>query len=373
MNLEELLRESLREQSATPPENLSRRTELERRIGRRRWARVAGRSGLAAAVAAVVVVGTAAGVVALRPSSPAAHSVAAGGPKPSASPSPSPSPPPLPEYSRGYHRTTDQRITLPGQGSLTLHVTPTNLDFRIGINCSAVRGQLVALAVNGHTVGTIVCGPETNLPGPPPPPLQLAGPDFNAHYDSWSDVGVRVGKPATFTITVGAEVEGRDGQEPSVGAPGASGDVFAGVYLPVPFDQYPFPTRPATLADLDAQRLFMMPDFGDSLGQLDSRSLAAPNGSYSATLTMPKFLDLTVCSVAPGRVRMLVDGQPADNTAFWDWDGSCYLGDAFASDAPEPPSLNLKNIHSGQKVTVTIITSDFTVPGWRVGFDQSAN
>jgi hypothetical protein len=85
---------------------------------------------------------------------------------------------------------------------------------------------------------------------------------------------------------------------------------------------------------------------------------------------MPKFLSMTFCSVAPGRVRFLVDGQQVDQADFWDWDGGCKLGSAIASDAPEPPDLTLQSVHSGQKVTVTIVTSDFAVPGWRVGFAQ---
>jgi hypothetical protein len=367
MNLEELLRESLEEHSATPPDNSTRRAEVQRRIARRRRTRI----GAPAAVVTVMVAGAAVGVVALRPDGSPPRTVVAGKPTPVASPTPS-QPPPIPEYSNGYHRIADQQLTLPGRRSLALTYTPTSLDFTIGLNCAGVPGQLLELAVNGHRVGTQDCGTASDFPrNMVPPDFQLAGPDMDAHYDSWSEAGVRVGERTTFTVTVGTEVPGRNGGEPSIGAPSASGVVYAGVYLPVPFDQYPFPPRPDTLADLDAQQLLGTGGFGHQLGLLDSRQRPAPNGSYSVTLTMPRFLDVDFCAVAPGRVRVLVNGQQIGQLEVWNWAGGCRLISGMASDAREPARLTLKNIHSGRKVTVTVVTSDFAVPGWRVGFDQS--
>jgi hypothetical protein len=373
--LEGQLRELLEEHSVLPPANPHRDTELRHRIGQRRRARIAG----LVAVAAVVVAGTTAGIAAL-PLGRSASQVTASATRPAAGASPAPSqappsqPPPesLPEYSNGYHRITAQQIALPGQGTLTVTYTPKTLDFMLGFNCAKVPGQLLALTVNRHSVGTRECGPAGVPRGMTQPDFWLTGADLAAHYGSWADVGVAVGRPATFVVTVGRLIQGKNGQDPTAGTPSTAGDVFAGVYLPVPFHEYPFPPRPSTLADLDTQRMFSeSSDIEHGLGLLDSRTLSSPNGSYSLTLTMPQFLNITFCAVAPGQVRFLVNGQRSDQTAFWDWDGSCYAGDAVASNAPEPPNLTLKNIHSGQKVTVTVVTTDFTVPGWRVGFEKS--
>ncbi|MFI7606327.1 hypothetical protein ACIBTV_14485 [Micromonospora sp. NPDC049366] len=372
---EERLRRMLAERSEEVPAEVNRLDVLHRRIARQRRVRAGG------AVAAVLVAATSVslGVAAVRPDRPvpppqAAASAPAPSPTVTASPTPTPADDPLPEYLRGHHRVLVRELTLPKRPTLTFTFTPDSADFMLGLECddrlATVTGRgpsdhLIEVTVNKRVIGTGDCSSST-MPGP-----ALVDAQMNGHYRKWSDIGVRVGKPVAVSVRVGKPVQKSDGELRPGDASKLAGVLTVGVYDPVPFEKFPLPDRPAQLVDLDAVEVAPgRGGFPDGLGRIDSRTEPSPNGRFEREVVMPLQLDIRICVVAPGRIRVLVDGKEVERQAFYDWTGECVAGSALAREYDLPPSFKV-SAKTGEKVRVTVIADSFTAPGWRVGFNRS--
>ncbi|MFC3505298.1 hypothetical protein ACFOOK_30650 [Micromonospora krabiensis] len=374
---EERLRRMLAERSEDVPAEGDRLDVLHRRIARQRRVRAGG------AVAAVLVAVTSVsmGVVAVRPDRPApppqaAVSAPAASPTASASPTPPPAEDPLPEYLRGHHRVLVRELTLPKRPTLTFTFTPDSADFMLGLRCDdrlaanarpGPADHLIEVTVNRRVIGTGDCSSST-VPGP-----ALVDAGMNAHYAKWSDIGVRVGKPVTVSVRVGKPVQKPDGEPHPGDASRLAGALTVGVYDPVPFEKFPLPTRPAQLVDLDTVEVGAGRGghgFPDGLGRIDSRTEPSPNGRFEREVVMPLQLDIHICAVAPGRIRVLVDGKEVERRAFYDWTGECAAGSALAREYDLPPSFKV-SAKTGEKVRVTVVADSFGVPGWRVGLVRS--
>ncbi|MCZ7440194.1 hypothetical protein O7598_27585 [Micromonospora sp. WMMC241] len=372
---EERLRRLLTAQSAEVPSGEDRLVVLHRRITRQRRVRAAG-------VAAAVVLASSAtsvGLVARQPadstpSPPASTSSASPAPTVTPGPAPTPAGELLPEYLRGHRRVLAREVVLPGQSTVTLTFTPDATDFRLGINCDdrlragAVPGRsdhLIQVAVGRKVVGTGDCG-SSMLPGP-----ALVDAGMNGHYAQWSELGIRAGKPVTIVVRIGKPVATDNADARPGAATHLAGALGVGVYTPVPFEQFPMPPRPPELVDLDtvAESATGNPGepFPNELGAIDARTAASPNGSYRLDLAMPLQLNIYVCAVAPGRIRVLVDGKEVERRAFYDWSGECGTGGALASEYDLPPRFKVP-VRTGKRVTVTVVADSFTVAGWQVGF-----
>ncbi|MEU1685537.1 hypothetical protein [Micromonospora sp. NPDC005707] len=376
---EERLRRLLTTQSAEIPTSVDRVGMLHRRIARQRRVRAVG-------VAAAVLVATTATSVGLvtrqpvgsTPSPLASMSSATPPPTGTASPAPPPAGELLPEYLRGHRRILAREMTLPRQPSITLTFTPDAADFQLGIKCDdrlaagSANGRpdhLIQVTVSKTVIGTADCG-SSLLPGP-----VLVDAGMNGHYRRWSDLGVRAGKPVTVTVKIGKPLAAHNADARPGDPTHLTGTMAVGVYTPVPFEQFPMPPRPAELVELDTVGKLATGNpgqpFPDQLGQLDARTAASPNGSHRLDLAMPLQLDIYICAVAPGRIRVLVDGKEVERRAFYDWTGECWTGGALASEYDLPPKFKVP-VRTGQRVTVTVIADSFTVPGWRVGLAPGA-
>ncbi|TYB35482.1 hypothetical protein FXF50_23945 [Micromonospora sp. AP08] len=376
---EERLRRLLTTQSAEIPTGVDRVGMLHRRIARQRRVRAA---GVAAAVL-LATTGTSVGLVTRQPAdstpSPmASMSSAAPAPTATASPVPPPADELLPEYLRGHRRILAREMTLPRQSSITFTFTPETADFQLGIRCDDRLGagsapgrsdHLIQVTVSKAVIGTGDCSSS------PQRDAMLVDAGMNGHYHRWSDLGVRAGKPVTVTVKIGKPLVA-DNRDPRPGDPShLTGTMAVGVYTPVPFEQFPIPPRPAELVDLDTAGELATGNpgqpFPDQLGQLDARTTASPNGSHQLDLAMPLQLDIFICAVAPGRIRVLVDGKEVERRAFYDWTGECWTGGALAAEYDLPPKFKVP-ARTGQRVTVTVTADSFTVPGWRVGLARGA-
>ncbi|MFI5835556.1 hypothetical protein ACIA5A_17955 [Micromonospora sp. NPDC051300] len=372
---EEHLRRLLTATSAEGPTGEDRLVVLHRRIARQRRVRAVG-------VAAAVVLASTATSVGLVVRQPADSTPSPLGSTSSTAPAPTVAPAPtptaagdlLPEYLRGHRRVLVREMVLPSRPTVTLTFTPDSADFRLGLNCDdrlragAVPGRpdhLIQVTVAGKVIGTGDCGSS----GAPGPALVDAG--MNGHYSRWSDLGVRAGKPVTVVVRIGKPLATPDADARPGAATHLAGAMAVGVYTPVPFESFPLPSRPAELVDLDtvAKSATGNPGepFPNELGEVDARTASSPNGSYRLDLAMPLQLDIVVCAVAPGRIRVLVDGKEVERRAFYDWSGECGTGGALASEYDLPPRFKVP-VHTGERVTVTVVTDSFTVAGWRVGF-----
>lgn len=382
MNVEEeRLRRLLTTQAAEIPTSHDRLVVVHRRIARQRRVRAV---GVAAAVL-VASTATSVGLVARQPTDstpPPLASRSSAAPPPVVTPSPAPTPAGelLPEYVRGHRRVLARETVLPGQPTITVTFTPTAADFQLGIGCDDRLGANAARGRSDHlirvTVGKTVIGTADCASSPLPGPL-LFDAGMNGLYQRWSDVGVRVGKPVTVVVKIGKPLTADEAADARPGAVTAqlTGTMAVGVYTPVPFEKFPMPPRPAELADLDtvAKSATGNPGrpFPNQLGEVDARTTASPNGHHRLDLTMPLQLDIFLCTVAPGRIRVLVDGREVERREFYGWTGECWAGDALASEYDLPARFKVP-ARTGQRVTVTVIADSFPVAGWLVGFAPGA-
>ncbi|MFG1673942.1 hypothetical protein [Micromonospora sp. NPDC049282] len=367
---EERLRRLLTTCSAEVPTTEDRLVVLHRRIARQRRVRAVGVAAAVVLASTVASVGLVARQPADPPPSPLA-SMSSAAPPTEVTPGPTPTSDGelLPEYFRGHRRVLARETVLPRNPTVTFTFTPDDVDFQLGIGCddrlgaNAANGRadhLIQVTVGRTVIGTTDCGS----------PTMLAEAEMNGHFRQWGDLGVRAGKPVTVTVKIGKPLATDDGEPRPGGAAHLAGTMAVGVYTPVPFESFPMPPRPAEPVDLDTVTKSATGNpgqpFPNELGEIDARTTASPNGSHRLDLAMPLQLNIYICAVAPGRIRVLVDGKEVERRAFYDWNGECWTGSALASEYDLPPRFKVP-ARTGQRVTVTIVADSFAVPGWRIG------
>ncbi len=143
------------------------------------------------------------------------------------------------------------------------------------------------------------------------------------------------GGPATVTLT----------RTSGVGA------VQLSVYQGVPRADYVFPPRPDVLADAPVQGAL-----------LTSAATAGANGATTAVVVATATSQLFLGTSAPGVVAVSVDGVALGSSETWDWGPSVHVVDLSVADL----AAHGVRVVAGQPVTVQLVTSGFTAPGWAV-------
>ncbi|MGN6333425.1 MAG: hypothetical protein ACTHOD_17560 [Motilibacteraceae bacterium] len=323
---EDDFRTLLAERAATTAAPVDRVSSVHRRIVRRRRQR----TGVVGAVlgAALLVTGVALPQLGSRHANP----IAAPAPKPL-----------LDEYADGGKLLASGVLKSPEQGQVSFRFTPTDWHLQLISACaSAPDSAWLAVQVNGHPTLGGGCG---------------GGMSGNYGHDQefWSALGVRLGQPSTVTLTLD-EPPAADGTGPSSPLPLPSGRrpaaVFGvGVYQRVPLADYPMPPRPAALIPLSRV---------SGPGTLDSREVGA-NGTFTVRAVVGPKTELKTMSVAPGALRLLVDGKAINEADSWQWDIGHQTGTNLDQDTLRAAGVQVPD---GTTVTVTVEASRFAVPGW---------
>lgn len=331
---EDDLRTLLAERAATTAAPVDRLGSVHRRIVRRRRQR----TGVVGAVlgAALLVTGVTLPQLGSRHTDP----IAAPAPKPI-----------LDEYADGGKLLASGVLKSPEQGQVSFRFTPTDWHLQLDSMCASAPDLVwLAVRVNDHPMMEGGCG---------------GGMSANYGHDQefWTQLGVRLGQPSTVTMTL---------IEPSTNVPEdlcrtctpapstpyplpaarRPGAVFAvGVYERVPLADYPLPPRPATLQPLSRV---------SGPGTLDSRDVGA-NGTFSVRAVVGPKTELKTMSVAPGALRLLVNGKAINEADSWRWDFGSQVGTNLDQDTLRAAGVQVPD---GTTVTVTVEASRFAVPGW---------
>jgi hypothetical protein len=241
----------------------------------------------------------------------------------------------LPEYHYGGRLIAAVRLNTDSATSASVRFTPANWQLTIGTACAGStawpNGNDISLSVNGHDNSSESGCAGNGIDG------VSAGPGVDEKF--WNDQGVRLGHPSTLTISVRA------------GTPVAT--LYAGVYQRVPVDSYPFPAKPATLAQL------VTPDSSPSL---DSRSAGA-NGQWTLAVTPTAALELHADAIGPGSLRLTVGGVLIGLCESWDYT------DQGCATIVDPTELRREGVDvvDGRPVDIAIQASGFGGDYWTIG------
>ncbi|WP_460405981.1 hypothetical protein [Actinophytocola sediminis] len=245
----------------------------------------------------------------------------------------------LPEYQTGARLVAQTWAELPTT-SVTVQFIPKSDDFVVFNHCSAelARQRLVTmLTVNGHDV--------------------LAGSCSGNSTRGIGDVaefGGVVGKPLAITLVVGvADVTGGFPEKATDIHPPdetVAGDFAIGIGEPVPVGEYPFPSRPETLVDLDD----LSPSRGDITIRADRND---PDARQTIDVVWPGPSHLEALLNTPGRLEVLINGKVVHDQDSWDYGGTSGIAILGEDDASRFPP--------GETVTITVIP-ERTTGDWRV-------
>ncbi|MEU2611367.1 hypothetical protein ABZ570_07255 [Micromonospora sp. NPDC007271] len=348
------LRELMAERSADAAPSGDRLAEVQRRIAVRRR-----RHAVLTVAGAVTLVAGMATYVAVPGGQPAGPpTFAAGSATPSASPPASPKPVaggkvgPFAEYARGY------RVVAFGKAP----VSSKKVEFTWAVNAADVAFLTycpglpkdttldLELAIDGSDAGyTTNCNSE--LHNDPDPYGGLRG--YGSTPRQTAPKGASIGD----TVTVAYSVTGaqRNGYLPKIPT---EGTIYVAVAEKVPFEQYPFPARPAKPAPPEPDGMASEP--GTKVVHSDP---ADPNTPVSTTLTWHRSFEYMVVPQTPGIYRVSVNGVPAGGGEVYDYSGngpnsSCQVKRADKGHC----LLDLESLKDGDTVTVTVTAEHATGP-----------
>jgi hypothetical protein len=323
------------------------------RIARRRRHRAAGTAAVAVALALVVTAYVTAPLALTRggdghrvadPPGPTPVPSASGRPADAAERTPA-------TYTGGYKLADSRQSLLPAGNTFTYTFTPESYGFRLMLWCDSAVGNRLRAFINDKQVLTDYCEPAGRRqdfhPGERSEPMSV-------RQEVWQWFGVEVGQPVTVTVKVHGGLD--DDPQPPIDTPGTARLLL---YVPVPFDEYPFPPPPrvvhrceVSLPPVNDERMINSLDMQD----MATRDGTSPNGyfAFSVTRQPGREIRLQIHACGPGIVRVVVN-QTTEvwRTEFWDWNVAGYY---FSIDD------NLLPV--GQPVAIGIETSSFTVGLW---------
>ena len=197
----------------------------------------------------------------------------------------------FPRYAVGALLVETHTVTLI-DGEIGMTAKATDLGFAFTQRCvvSGAAEPMVLWSVGRREVGGFSCGPE-------------GGTYYMVSGAVWSALGI----PAGETVQVTAKLLGAtvDGDPVDL----REGTFAAALMRRVPFEQYPLPRRPDTLAPLTT---------GDD--DLDRTELVShQNDPVSLYWTGP--LDLTLVAQTPGSIEVARNGTTVCTAEWWDYSG----------------------------------------------------
>jgi hypothetical protein len=265
---------------------------------------------------------------------------------PAVKPSPSTPPGTLPAYASGGHLASSVRVDLRKQQSGSLIFTLTSLDVKISSTCVANDDIWMAVKINGHDIEGGGCssfgGGISSASAPPSDQAKF-----------WSTYGVALGQTATLTFEAGKHVKG--GGFTDVTPVATTGVMSIGVYEPVPFDQFPLPPKPADWNPTADQMGFSPPDGLHKLLTISGPEIA--NGASGAMVTLGNEIGFNALVAAPGVVHVYIAGTEVFQCASYDWGMAC------GGLSMKVGKNELTGLHRGDKVWVSVQTSNFTETG----------
>jgi hypothetical protein len=342
---ESQLRDILLERSAHQPTVPDRANQVRVRIIRRRHRHQLG--AVVGGVVAVVLVATAIAVPLdihdARPTALDSLASAAG----------------IPEYYNGGQLIAARRLDSPQDGAASVSFTPTNWQLTIRVICKTQQSPAAAndppyitAQMNGHPTAGGTCD------------FAASGAD-GQDEQHWSSEGVHLGSASTVTITAGRfSTAVQQSRTPYVLPKALRPTLVAtvGIYQRVPVADYRFPKAPKTLVPLAP---------GGSLATvpiLDSRKLGA-TGEWTLPVIVGSNEEWNVVTVAPGAVKVTVDGHIIELAESWDYQAD---GQGFNFD-PGMLKADGLNVVDGQRVDVVFQATRFTAPTWVVYSNNDAD
>ena len=336
MNLTDL-KQVFDERSGDPAEHVMHHLRLQGVRGKvvaRRRRRVAAWT----AGAIVAVAGVAAAVVpGLRPD---------GTPTPADTPSPVRTIEGFPEYGNGARVVAAKSAALP-QHRVELTIVPTILDLVVFNRCDGV-GERISLekkvTVNGHLFVSGSCGGTYRPQG-------------------WAGLGVAVGKPATFVLTItGAErYDEADGVRVPIPETGTFG---LAIGERIPFDRYPLPPRPGTLDPLREDLPAGCTEASCPDVVIIRSDPADPTRTVRRTLTWETMHGIDLVAQTPGFLHVRVNGVEVATGEWWDYAMS---GNGMYGDKDGGWKQFGLDPHPGDSVTIEVVPEHIT-GAWQVVF-----
>jgi hypothetical protein len=231
----------------------------------------------------------------------------------------------FPEYDKGTRVVAAKSSELPSK-SIRFSFVPTRIDLTIIARCDLEPDKFVrmAITVNGRDIPTDDCDSARWSK-----PFPIDGYDLVVGRETW----------------ITAALSG-------YGVPPAQGAFGVAVTEPVPTEKYPYPPRPAVLVDL---------------AQVHASSSAAyvrSSGPAEATITWKQGVLFSPRLNTPGKLRILLDGKPADECESWDYE----YRTCSASTIDGVPMWKGLQFAAGQQVKVTVV-AERTTGDWEVGID----
>jgi hypothetical protein len=267
----------------------------------------------------------------------------------------------LPRYDAGGKATAYTSFSTDVKRETTFTFTPTSLAFLVVTACDKDMpdSQMVSYAVNGHPFISGTCSRGLNT----------AGPSYGLEQARATELGLKIGVPATVRVRVVQWEKGsKTAPEKLPVYRGSLADyrVAVAVYSPMPVDEYPLPPRPRKLETFDEGDGYY--GAGRLIGEVDSRTVGGNgNGSVTATLVR-KGIRVDMYAVAPGAVTDTVNDHTDDDASFRTWSGSGYGGLVLTPAALRKLGVDVK---SGDRITVGFTGARFSVAGWRARVHES--
>jgi hypothetical protein len=261
----------------------------------------------------------------------------------------------FPEYAEGTRVTAAGSAALPTR-TIDLTLVPGTPRLVLFGRCRVGGGVRldVELQVNGH--GVLSGGCDGALP--------------SIGYDL-SEAGVEPGRPVTVRMVVtGARTRTRPTVGPADDEQGvptavpADGDFALAVGEPVPFADYPLPSRPAALKPLGSA--MPSPDAGSkaSLGPVLRADPTDPNRRQRLTVTWRAVETVWMVAQTPGALHLRVDGTEVMTNKWWDYGQGRQSG-------PPDSTWPGRPVWPGKQVTIEVVPEHMT-GDWAVVLELAA-
>jgi hypothetical protein len=166
----------------------------------------------------------------------------------------------------------------------------------------------------------------------------------------------------TLTFTLDRATASNDGERP-VPIP-TEGTIAAAVYVPVPFIEYPFPSRPARLGPLSAW----------ANCPPEQSTISEPTDGLAPVTLHTIWRDhllIRTQALTPGFLHLAVDGIEIAKLEWWAYDnpGQARVWDTTSQrDFESIPGW--KSAAQGVPVTLTFTPEHFTGP-WQIGIERT--
>jgi hypothetical protein len=192
-------------------------------------------------------------------------------------------------------------------------------------------------------------------------PLGGGGCGGSGRPADWAALGLRLGEPATFIMTVRGAQRFDQQKQRAVDEPlRGTGTIALAIGERVDFEDYPLPARPVTLKPLEDVGFNGVED-PTKRYELNSDT-ADPTMSASLTIRWPGDLDFSAVSQTPGYLHISVEGVEVSTDDWWDYEQGTW-GGSLSRDVEGMPQLK-----KGQLVSITArpehMTGDWTVHLW---------